>query len=86
MKVRVSELPVGSCFRQGRTVKKKVDGDRALTVAANGRVRTRKLRGDPEVEPVPCELRHLGAGLRRHPEQVIEIGDGNILRHGRTRR
>jgi len=79
MKVRLSELPVGSCFLQGAGTKKKVSDSKTAVVGANGRVRTRQVRGDPAVEPTPCPLRYLGVGLRRHPEQVVEVGDGNLL-------
>lgn len=76
MKVTLSELPVGSCFLQGKgkTIKKKIEGEKTATVAMNGRVKTRKVRGNPQVEPVPCTLRLFGVGLRRHPDQVVEIG------------
>jgi hypothetical protein len=83
MKVRFSELPVGSCFtgRDGRTVRKKVGDDRVLTVGRGGRVRTRKQKGDPTVSTAGCSLRLIGTGLKKHPETVIEIGD----RHPRKR-
>ncbi len=79
MKIRLSELPVGTCFLQGRKKKKKVDDDRIGFFMGGHRARFRKIRGDPEVEQVPCDLRLFGLGLRRHPEVVIEIGHGNIL-------
>lgn len=85
MKIRVSELMDGSCFRDGRTKWKKLSDGKAVNVT-KGRVRTRHLRGDPEVTPVPCDLKLLGVGLRRHPEQVVEIGDGNLLKKRRDRR
>lgn len=84
MKVRLSELPVGSCFQQGKTTRKKVDGDRTATVKKS-RVKMRKLRGDPQVDPVPCPINLLGVGLPRHPEMVVEIGDGNLLSRRRIR-
>lgn len=80
MIVNLSELPVGSCFRQGKAIKKKIEGEKTATVAMNGRVKTRKVRGNPQVEPVPCTLRLFGVGLRRHPDQVVEIGHGNLLK------
>jgi hypothetical protein len=86
VKVRISNLPDNACFRQRGRVKKKLVEGRAASIRANGRVNIRKLKGDPEVEHVPCPLRYLGVGLRRHPEQVVEIGDGNILKPGRRKR
>lgn len=96
MKVKFTELPVGSCFIHGRGggalghggggMKKKVGEAKASSVKANGRVSTRKVKGDPEVEPSPCPLRLLGVGLRRHPEGVVEIGDGDLLGGKKARR
>lgn len=86
MKVRLSEVPVGSCFQHGKGTKKKIGDGKTASVGLGGRVKTRAIKGDPEVEPVACPLKYLGVGLRRHPEGVIEIGDGNILKgkkHGR---
>jgi hypothetical protein len=87
MKVRFKGLAVGTCFFQGANpeMKKKVGERKASVVKDNGRVSTRKVKGDPEVEPTICELRYLGVGLRRHPDLVVEIGDGDIrkARHGR---
>ena len=82
MKVRFSELPVGSCFtgRDGRTVRKKVADNRVLTVGRGGKPRTRKQKGDPQVKTAGCSLRLIGAGLKRHPETVIEIGDARPRR------
>ncbi len=88
MKVKFSQLAVGSCFtgRDRRTIRKKVGDDRVLTVGKNGRPRTRKQKGDPEVATAGCTLRMIGAGLKRHPETVIEIGDRDPRRNrGRCR-
>lgn len=76
MKVRLSEIPVGSCYVQGRKgeTKKKVSDGKVASIGKTGKVSTRKMRGDPEVEPSTCPLRYLGVGLRRHPDQVVEIG------------
>jgi hypothetical protein len=82
MKVRVSEVPVFSCFLQGKSTKKKVSDDRASTIK-RGRVRTGKIKGDPEVTHVSCPLEMLGIGMPRHPETVVEIGDGNPFRKRR---
>lgn len=80
MKVRTSEVPVGNCFLQGRVTRKKTDDDKALSVKPSGKVSTRKIKGDPEVEMVSCPLSMLGLGMRRHPETIVQIGDGNPLR------
>lgn len=61
-------------------MKKKTSEDKATEVKKNGRVSTRKVKGDPDVKPVDCPLKFLGVGLRRHPDQIVEIGDGNITR------
>lgn len=85
MKVRLSEIPVGSCFLHGKGMKKKVGDGRTAFVGLNGRIKTRAMRGDPTVEPIACPLKYLGVGLRRHPDQVVEIGDGNILKRKRRK-
>lgn len=83
MKIHLSQIPVGDCFLQGRTVRKKVDDGKALSIGARGRTSTRKVKGDPEVEILTCPLKFLGAGMRKHPEAIIQIGDGNILKDRR---
>lgn len=80
MKVRTSEVAVGSCFIQGRAVRKKTAEDKAATVKSSGKVSTRKIKGDPEVELTTCPLNMLGVGMRRHPETIVQIGDKNPLR------
>ena len=81
MKIRTSEIPVGNCFLQGRVTRKKTDDDKALTLKKpSGKVSTRKIKGDPEVEMVHCPLEMLGLGMRRHPETIVQIGDGNPIR------
>lgn len=79
MKIRTSEVPVQSCFMQGRTLRKKVADDKASTRSAMGKVSTKKIKGDPEVDLVSCPLSMLGVGMRRHPETIVQIGDGNPL-------
>lgn len=80
MKLHLSGLPEMTCFlgKKGKTEKKVGDG-RVASVGPKGRVRYRKVKGDPEVEQVACPLKLFGVGYRRHPEMVIQIGDGNIL-------
>lgn len=84
MKVRLSGVPVGSCYLHGRgaSIKKKLDDGKAAVVNdGSGKVRIRKVKGDPNVEMIEaCPLRYLGVGLRRHPDAVVEIGDGNLLK------
>lgn len=77
MKIRFSGLPVGSCFIGKRGgIRKKVEDDRYAVVEKNGRERSRNLKGDPNVEPTSCPLHYVGIGLRGHPDQVVEMGDG----------
>lgn len=81
MKIRFTELPVGSCFLDTKgDMKKKVADTKMAVVLGSGKVSTRKVKKDPEVDPSPCELRYLGVGLRRHPDLVVEIGDGNTIK------
>lgn len=83
MKVKFSGLAVGSCFVRGKSLRKKTAEDRAATVDGRGKVRARKQRGDPDVEPAACPLRYIGVGLRHHPGEVVEIGDGKPQRRRR---
>jgi len=81
MKIRFTDLQVGSCFvgKNGK-VRKKVSERQAADIRESDRVVSkRKVKGNPEVESAFCPLELLGVGLRRHPERVVEIGDGNIL-------
>lgn len=78
MRIKIKDLPVGECFLQGRAIRKKVSETKASTVKPNHRVSTRKVKSGLEVEQVSCPLELLGVGLRRHPDQVVEIGDGNL--------
>lgn len=82
MKLKLSELPVGNCYAKGKSRGKKVAEDRVAFVGAGGKVRTRAVKGDPEVSQRPCRLDELGVGLRRHPEEVVEIGDGRPRSRG----
>jgi hypothetical protein len=81
MKILFRDLQVGSCFIGPKGEKKKKTADGKASVRRdNGRVSTRKVKADLEVEPSPCDIGLLGVGLRRHPEVVVEIGDGNPFR------
>ena len=82
MKVRLGEVMAGSCFFQGKKLKKMTDDGRVLSVK-NKKVSTRRVNGDPEVELTSCPLEMLGLGMPRHPETIVEIGDGNPLRKRR---
>ena len=87
LKVKLSELPAGSCFVNGRkkTVRKKLADGRVVVVGKGGRVRTRDVKGNPTVSPTSCPLKYIGVGLRRHKETVVEIGDGRPKRIIRIR-
>lgn len=81
MKIRLNEIQVGNCFiAKNGQVKKKVGDDKAASIGSSGKVSTRKIKSDSEVEYTSCPLRFLAVGLRRHPDAVVEIGDGNLLK------
>lgn len=80
MKIKLSNIPMMGCFTDKRGEKKKVGERKIASVKKNGRVCMRKIKGDPEVEPTPCSLRLFGVGLRKHPDMLIQVGDGNPLR------
>jgi hypothetical protein len=81
MKIKLSDLPILNCFVNSKGEMKKKVGDRKVaTVAMSGRVKTRKVKGNPEVEPSPCSIRLFGVGLRRHPDIMVENGDGDLLK------
>lgn len=81
MKMKLSDLRVQSCFVDNKGHEKKKVGDhKVATVKADGRVKMRKVKGNPEVEETPCSLRLFGVGLRRHPDMIVEVGDGNLLK------
>jgi hypothetical protein len=88
VKVKLSGLPVGSCFvaKNGETKKKVGEKKVAKVNELSGRVSMRKTKSDPEVEPAPCPLRYLGVGNRMHPDMLIQIGDGNPNKNRRNRR
>lgn len=88
MKIKLSDLPIGTCFtgKNGEMKKKIADRKVASVAEMNGRVRMRKVKGNPEVEPSPCSLRLFGVGLRRHPDLMVEIGDGNPLKSNKNAR
>jgi hypothetical protein len=86
MKVTFKDLMVGSCFVDPKgDTKKKVSDSKASSVDDVGKVKTRKVKSAVEVEPTACELKYLGVGLRRHPELVVEIGDGNPYKRSRRK-
>ena len=78
MRAKFSEIAPGTCFTGGRGkgVRKKTEDGRQASVGKGGKVRSRGLKGDPDVEPTPCPLRLIGVGMRGHPDQVVEIGCG----------
>jgi hypothetical protein len=81
VKIKLSEVPVGSCYLKGKKTLKKVEDGRVASVGLGGRVSMRPIKGDPEVDMIEaCPLKYLGVGLRRHPDAVVEIGDGDILK------
>ncbi len=80
MKIYLSEIADNGCYRHRRKIRKKLADGRSASISPKGKVSLRTLKGDPEVVPVPCPLKYLGVGLRRHPDTVVEIGDGNILK------
>ena len=88
MRMKFTELALGSCFTLGKSKKekKKISEREWLIVKDNGKVNRRKMKGDPEVDYAHCPLRYLGVGLPRVPDQLIEIGDGNILDRKEPRR
>jgi hypothetical protein len=76
VKMRFSEMPAGSCFQNGKRggIRKKLPDGRVVTVSGSGKVKTRGMKGDPEVDAVSCPLKFLGTGLRKNPDVVVEIG------------
>lgn len=87
MKIKLSDLHVGTCFTDKKGNEKKKVGDRKIaSVKPSGRVSMRKIKGNPEVEPSPCSLRLFGVGLRRHPDVIVEVGDGNLLKGRKSNR
>ncbi len=69
------EVPVGGCYERRGSVRKKVGDDLEARIGKAGRVKSKKVKGNPEVETSEaCPLKFLGVGLRRHPEGVVEIG------------
>jgi hypothetical protein len=86
MKIKLSDLRVQSCFIDKKGEMKKKIGDRKVaTVKSDGRVKTRKVTGNPDVEETPCSIRLFGVGLRRHPDMIVEVGDGDLLKKRNNR-
>lgn len=73
-KVRLSELSPGTCFKQGKTEKKKLSDGRVVSVDAKKRTRFSTPKNDPLVSVVSCNLSLIGTGLRKHPEFMVEMG------------
>ena len=76
MKARISELSPGTCFKQGKAMKKKLVDGRVVSVTSKGKVRIVTPKADPVVSSVSCDLHFLGLGLRKHPELIVELGNG----------
>jgi hypothetical protein len=74
--MRLSELPPGSCFKQGKTTKKKLPDGRVVSVSLKGKVKIVSPKNDPLISSVSCDLQMLGVGLRKHPELMVEMGNG----------
>lgn len=87
MKMKFSDLPDQSCFLgKNGEMKKKVAGKKvAIRRESDGRISMRKMRGNPEVDDCACSIGLFGVGLRRHPDMIVEIGDGNTLKRNRNR-
>ena len=85
MKMPFSELSPGSCFQRGKRggVRKKLENGRVLAISNKGKKRVRALKGDPSIEVVSCPLKFLGAGLRKAPGSIIEIGSREMQRRRR---
>lgn len=81
MKIRVSEIQIGSCFFMGKKEMKRAEDGRIITITPAKRTKYPKVNEDKEVETTICSLKFLGVGMRRHPDLVVEIGDGNILKN-----
>lgn len=76
MKTRLSALRPGECFRQGKTLKKKLTEDTVVWATPKGKVRTATPKNDPAVSAESCSLNLIGLGQRKHPELMIEMGSG----------
>lgn len=72
----MSELAPGTCFKQGKTIKKKLSDGRVVSVSPKGKVRIVSPKSDPVVASISCDLKMLGTGLRKHPELMVEMGSG----------
>jgi hypothetical protein len=75
-KVRLSDIAPGTCFKQGKTEKKKLSDGRVVSVDAKKRTRFSTPKNDPLVSVVSCNLSLIGTGLRKHPEYMVEMGSG----------
>lgn len=57
-------------------MKKKLADGRVVSVTKKGKVRIVAPKTDPVVSAVSCDLHFLGLGLRKHPELMVELGNG----------
>jgi hypothetical protein len=78
--MRLSELSPGSCFKQGKSTKKKLSDGRIVSVSPKGKVKIIVPKNDPLISSVSCDLQMLGLGLRKHPEFMVEMGNGRPTR------
>jgi len=76
VKRRLSDLRPGECFKQGKTLKKKLTEDTVVWATPKGKVRTATPTSDPAVSVASCSLHLIGLGQRKHPELMIEMGNG----------
>lgn len=83
--IKFTEVPIGTCFIHGRQEKKRIAEQKTMVVKDSGKRITRKMKGNPEVEQKICSLRYLGVGLNNVPDELIQMGDGNILERRKNR-
>jgi len=76
VKARLSDLQPGDCFKQGKTLKKKLSDGNVVWATPKGKVRIVAPKGDPVVSSASCDLHLIGLGHRKHPEMMIEMGNG----------
>jgi len=85
MKIKVSELPAGSCFsRRGKIVKRLADG-RCATAGKKGRITKGPCPSSANVKSAACPLSLLGADLPQ-PRPLVEMGSALPWSRRRGRR